>query len=460
MSELTVVILAAGEGKRMRSSQPKVLHRLCGRPLIAYPLRAARAVADRLVVVVGPQAGGVRDILGPDVRVAEQRERLGTGHALQQAQALCADGIVLVLPGDAPLLSAPTLERLVMHHRTSRAAATLLTAVVDRPRGYGRVLRQGGRVSGIVEERDATDDQKAISEINTSVYCFEARRLWPALARVRPANDQGEYYLTDVVGILARAGERVEAIAADDPLEALGVNDRKQLAALASIQRRRIVDRLMEEGVTVIDPGTTYVEDTVIIGADTVIYPSAVIEGKTVIGSECVVGTGCQVSDSHLADRVLLRPYCVISESVVETGAALGPFCHLRPQSHVGAQARVGNFVELKKARLGRGAKAPHLTYLGDATVGDAANVGAGTITCNYDGVAKHPTTIEAGAFVGTNTSLVAPVTIGKGAYIGAGSVITKDVPAGALAVARGHQVVKEQWAARRAKKGAPPREA
>jgi bifunctional UDP-N-acetylglucosamine pyrophosphorylase/glucosamine-1-phosphate N-acetyltransferase len=460
MSELTAVILAAGEGKRMRSSRPKVLHRLCGRPLIAYPLRAARAVADRLLVVVGPQSGGVREILGPDVQVAEQRERLGTGHALQQAQSLCGNGSIVVLPGDAPLLSAPTLEHLVRHHRTSRAAATMLTAVVDRPQGYGRVLRQGGRVTGIVEERDATDDQKAVAEINTSVYCFEARRLWPALARVRPTNDQGEYYLTDVIGILARAGERIEAVAAADSLEALGVNDRKQLAALAAIQRRRILDRLMEEGVTIIDPATTYVEDTVTIGADTVIYPGAVIEGRTAIGSECVVGTGCQVSESCLADRVVLRPYCVISESVVETGAALGPFCHLRPQSHVGAQARVGNFVELKKTRLGRGSKAPHLTYLGDATVGDGANVGAGTITCNYDGVAKHPTTIEAGAFVGTNTSLVAPVTIGEGAYVGAGSVITRDVPAGALAVARGHQVVKEQWAARRAKKGAPPHEA
>jgi bifunctional UDP-N-acetylglucosamine pyrophosphorylase / glucosamine-1-phosphate N-acetyltransferase len=456
MSETTAVILAAGEGKRMRSRWPKVLHRLCGRALVAYPLRIARAVADRIVLVVGPHAGDLSDLLAGDVKVAEQRERLGTGHALLQAKPLCGTGAIVVLPGDTPLLSGETIERLVAHHRTTGAAVTLLTAIVDRPQGYGRVLRQGGRVSGIVEERDATDDQKAIAEINTSVYCFTARRLWPALAKVRTDNDQGEYYLTDVIGILARAGERIEAIAAADPGEALGVNDRKQLAAVAAIQRLRILERLMEDGVTIVDPATTYIEDTVTIGSDTVIYPNVVIEGATAIGSECTIGAGCQLSGSRLADRVTLKPYCVIRESVVETGTELGPFCHLRPQSHVGADARIGNFVELKKTRLGRGAKANHLAYLGDATVGDGVNVGAGTITCNYDGVAKYATTIEAGAFIGTNSSLVAPITIGAGAYVAAGSVITRDVPADALAVARGQQVVKEGWAARRTgKRGA-----
>ena len=458
MSELTAVILAAGEGKRMRSSRPKVLHRLCGRPLVAYPLRAARSVADRLVVVVGPHVGDLSDVLGPGIQVAEQRERLGTGHAVLQARPFCGAGTVVVLPGDAPLLSGATIERLVTHHRETRAAATILTAVVDGPQGYGRVLRQRGRVTGIVEERDATDDQKSITEINTSVYCFAARRLWAALAKVRPNNDQGEYYLTDVIAIMARAGGRIEAVAADDPAEALGVNDRKQLAAVAAIQRGRILDRLMEDGVTILDPASTYIEDTVTIGADTIIYPTVVLEGNTTIGGECLIGAGCQVSGSHLADRVVLRPYCVIADSIVDTGASLGPFCHLRPQSHVGAQAHIGNFVELKKTRLGRGAKAPHLSYLGDATVGDRVNVGAGTITCNYDGLAKHPTIIEAGAFIGTNVSLVAPITVGAGAYVAAGSVITKDVPPGALAVARGEQVVKDGWAARRAKRP-PPRE-
>jgi bifunctional UDP-N-acetylglucosamine pyrophosphorylase / glucosamine-1-phosphate N-acetyltransferase len=460
MSETTVVILAAGEGKRMRSRQPKVLHRLCGRPLVAYPLRVARSVADRIAIVVGPDAGALTKLLGADVQVAEQRERLGTGHALLQAKPLCGSGAIVVLPGDAALLSGETIDRLLTHHRTTRAAATMLTAMADRPQGYGRVLRQGGRISGIVEERDATDDQKAIAEINTSVYCFDARRLWPALAKVRADNDQGEYYLTDVIGILARAGEGIDAIVASDPVEALGVNDRKQLAAVAAIQRQRILDRLMEDGVTIVDPATTYIEDTVTIGSDTVIHPNVVLEGATAIGSECTIGAGCQVSGSRLADHVTLKPYCVIAESVVEMGAVLGPFCHLRPQSHVGAEARIGNFVELKKTRMGRGAKANHLAYLGDATVGDEVNVGAGTITCNYDGVAKHPTAIGAGAFIGTNSSLVAPITIGAGAYVGAGSVITRDVPAGALAVARGQQIVKEGWAARRARTRAPQREA
>jgi len=427
MNDLTVVILAAGEGKRMRSTQPKVLHRLCGRPLIAYALRAARTLSDDIVLVVGPDADAVREVAGSGVKVVEQTERLGTGHAVLQAKDECGERRrIVVLPADMPLLSAETLERLVDHHESRGAAATVLTAIVDRPHGYGRVLRQGGKVKRIVEDRDATDDEKNIAEINTSVYCFDARRLWAALAEVRSDNDQGEYYLTDVIGILARGGSRVEAMPVADASEALGVNDRGQLAAVAAIQRRRIVERLMEGGVTILDPATAYIEDTVTIGA------------------------GCQISGSRLDERVILKPYCVLADSVVEEDAQLGPFCHLRPQSHIGARARVGNFVELKKSRLGRGAKANHLAYLGDATVGDDANIGAGTITCNYDGVDKHPTTIGAGAFVGTNTSLVAPLTVGEGAYIGAGSTITKDVPPGALAVARGQQIVKEGWAARK----------
>src|SRR5437016_344080 len=343
--ELTAVILAAGEAKRMRSRQPKVLHPLCGRPLIAYALRTARAVADRTVVVIGPNAAAVRAAADAGVTFVEQRERLGTGHAPEQARAACGDGPVVVLAGDMPLLSSETLERLVSHHRTTSAAATVLTAVVDRPQGYGRILRQGGRVKRIVEDRDATDDQKKITEINTSVYCFEARRLWKALAEVRPDNEQGEYYLTDVIGILAKAGGRIEAVVAGDPAEALGINDRKQLAAVAAILRRRILDRLMTDGVTIVDPASTYIDDTVTIGA--------------------------------------------------------------------------------------------------------------GTIYVNYDGVAKHQTTVGDGAFVGSNSSLVAPLTIGEGAYIAAGSVITKDVPADALVLERSPQVVKEGWAARRREKQA-----
>jgi bifunctional UDP-N-acetylglucosamine pyrophosphorylase / glucosamine-1-phosphate N-acetyltransferase len=452
MHGLTTVILAAGEGKRMHSRQPKVLHELCGRPLVTYPLRLARAVADRIVLVVGPNSEGVCAVAGDGIAIAEQRERLGTGHAVLQARVHCesASGPILVLPGDVPLLSAETIERLVGHHSATGAAATILTAIVERPHGYGRVLRQGGRVKRIVEDRDATDDEKRVSEINTSVYCFDGRRLWRALEQVQPDNDQGEYYLTDVIGLLAKAGGRVEAISVDDPEEALGVNDRKQLAALAAIQRRRIVDRHMLAGVTILDPATTYIDDTVTIGADTVIYPNVVIDVASEIGSECVVGAGCQIRATRIGDRVRLKPYCVLTESTIEDEAVMGPFCHLRPKSHVGAGAEIGNFIELKKATVGRRSKAHHVGYLGDVTIGDGANIGAGTIFVNYDGAAKHHTTVGDGAFVGSNSSIVAPLVIGEGAYIAAGSVITKDVPPDALAVERAQVVVKENWAARR----------
>src|SRR5438034_4649590 len=426
---------------------------LCGRPLISYSLRVARAVGDQIVLIVGPDADGVRAAAGDGVTIVEQRERLGTGHAVLQARAHCEDsaGPILVLPSDVPLLLAETIERLVSHHTTTGAAATVLTAVVDRPQGYGRVLRQGGRVKRVVEDRDATDDEKKVGEINTSVYCFEAERLWTTLAEVKPDNDQGEYYLTDVIGILNRRGGRVEALPVEDPREALGVNDRKQLAVAAAVQRARILDRLMESGVTVLDPATSYVEDTVTIGTDTVIYPHVVIEGPSVIGSDCVVGAGSHLTRATLGERVQLRPYCILADCIVEDEAILGPFCHLRPQTHVGAGAHIGNFVELKKTRFGKSSKANHLAYLGDATIGAGVNVGAGVITCNYDGLEKHPTTIEDDAFIGTNASLVAPITIGAQAYIGAGSTVTKDVPPGALVVERSVAVVKPGWGEPRA---------
>jgi len=450
MDAVTAIILAAGEGKRMRSRQPKILHRLCGRPLVGYPLRLARTFADRVVMVVPPSADGVAQVAGEGVLTVVQRERLGTGHAVVQAKDACGEGTILVLPGDMPLLTVETIERLLNHHKAASAAATLLTAIVDNPAGYGRVLRQRGRVARIVEDRDATDDQKKIYEIGTSVYCFDARRLWSALTEVRPDNDQGEYYLTDVVAILSRAGATVEAVTVADPSEAQGVNDRKQLAAVAVVQRRRILDRLMESGVTIVDPASTYVEDTVTIGPDTVVQPQTVIEGATVIGSECVIGAGSHVSGSRLADRVVLKPYSIIEEAAIDEDATLGPFCHLRPGCHIGAGAEIGNFAELKKSRVGKKTKIHHVSYMGDATLGERVNVGAGTITCNYDGQRKHPTVIGDGVFVGTNSSLVAPLTIGEGAYVAAGSVITRDVPPGALALERSPQVVKDGWAAKR----------
>ncbi len=453
---VTTVILAAGESKRMRSRRPKALHPLAGRPLIAHPLRLALSLSDRVVVVVGHQGEEVRRALGEAQHLVfvEQKERLGTGHALHQARAACVDreGTILVLPCDAPLLSEGTLRRLLENHASRGAAATLLTAVLESPAGYGRVLREQGRVVGVVEDRDAFPEQKKIKEVGTSVYCFEAKALWPVLEQLRPDNDQGEYYLTDVIGILARQ-KKVEAVSASDPAEALGVNDRKQLAHVAALLRSRTLDRLMAEGVTLLDPASTYVDDTVSVGPDTVIYPGVTLEGATEIGAECVVGLGSCVSASRLGSRVTLRPYCVLTEAVVEDGAILGPFCHLRPLSHVGPRAKIGNFVELKKSRIGRGSKVPHLSYVGDAVVGEEVNIGAGTITCNYDGVTKHETRIQDRVFVGTNSSLVAPITIGEGAYVGAGSTITEDVPPGALALGRGRQVVKPGWAERRRKK-------
>jgi bifunctional UDP-N-acetylglucosamine pyrophosphorylase/glucosamine-1-phosphate N-acetyltransferase len=454
MATLDVVVLAAGEGKRMRSRTQKILHPLAGRPLIAYPVALGRALGGRITLVLGRQGEAVRQAVGesPDLQFAEQKEPRGTGHALLQARPLIGadSGTLLVLPGDVPLLSVETLRALLDHHEATRAAATLLTAVVEDPRGYGRLLRDREKVVAIVEERDAFPEQRKIREIGTSIYCFHSRLLWPALEQVTDRNDQGEYYLTDVIGILSRQGHRVEAYTTEDPAECLGVNDRKQLAHLAGLVRQKILDHLMVEGVTIIDPVTTYIDADVRIGQDTVIYPGVALEGKTVIGEGCVIGPGCQISGSRLGDRVILKAYCVISDSRIEEGATVGPFAHLRPLSVVGPSAKVGNFVELKKSTIGKRSKVPHLSYVGDATIGEDVNIGAGTITCNYDGVVKHETKIGDQAFIGTNSSLVAPLTIGAGAYVGAGSTITEDVPPGALAVGRGKQVIKEGWAARR----------
>ena len=341
MDGLTTVILAAGEGKRMRSRTPKVLHSLCGRPLIGYALRLARMLSDRVVLVVGPEADGVRALAGDGVTIVEQRERLGTGHAVLQAREACpAAGLLLVLAGDMPLLLLETLERLVAHQRTTGAAATVLTAVVDRPDGYGRVLRLGGRVNRIVEERDATDDQKRIAEINTSVYCFDGRRLWPMLAEVKPDNDQGELYLTDVVGLLVRAGAKVEAVSVGDPAEALGINDRRQLAELAAIQRRRILDRLMTEGVTVIDPAATYVDVDVEVGEDSVLYPGTCLEGRVRIGQRCTVYPGSRIRDSTLEDEVTVLDGAVIVDSHVGRGETVDPHARVEDR-RPGAPPRV-----------------------------------------------------------------------------------------------------------------------
>jgi bifunctional UDP-N-acetylglucosamine pyrophosphorylase/glucosamine-1-phosphate N-acetyltransferase len=458
-------VLAAGEGKRMRSARPKILHPLGGQPLVRYAIElAGRAGVAGTVVVVPPGAEGVRAaVAAAGVQFAEQPRPRGTGDALLSARAAVPATAteLLLLYADVPLLGEATLRALLARHRARRAAATVLTFRPSDPTGYGRLVRaRDGRVRAIVEERDATPAQRRLRECNSGIYCFDPRPLWPALAALRPDNAQGELYLTDVIARLARAGRRVETVEVADPVEVAGVNDRRQLAELEAVLRRRTLEALMAAGVTVLDPAATYVDATVAVGRDSILAPGVRLAGRTAVGEGCVIGTGCQLTDTTLGDRVTLRPYCVLDASRVEADATLGPFARLRAGTVIEAGADIGNFIEIKQSTIGRGVKAHHVGYLGDATVGEGANIGAGTITCNYDGARKHRTRIGARAFVGTNSSLVAPLTIGDEAYVAAGSVVTRDVPAGALAMERAPQVVKEGWVERRrtaARDAAPP---
>jgi bifunctional UDP-N-acetylglucosamine pyrophosphorylase / glucosamine-1-phosphate N-acetyltransferase len=456
-----VVVLAAGKGTRMKSGLPKVLHRAAGLPLLDHVLRAAATLEPAsVVIVVGHQADSVREALGKRLGLsfALQTPQLGTGHALLQAeQALTgASGTVVLLSGDVPLLRPGTLRSLVERHQASGAAATVLTATVPAPDGYGRIVRdESGRIARIVEHRDATAAERAIGEINSGIYAFDLAPLFDALRAIGSANAQGEYYLPDLVTIYRSRGLVVETLTLEDPREILGVNSRKELAEVATILRAAKTDDLMAAGVTIVDPASAFIDPDVTVGADTIIRPGVYLEGRTRIGAGCEIHSGVRIVDSTIEDGVVINNFCVIVQSVVRQGARVGPFANIRPQSDVGESAHVGNFVELKKTTMGRGSKANHLSYLGDATLGEKVNVGAGTITCNYDGAAKHPTVIEDGAFIGSDTQLVAPVRVGRGAYVAAGSSITKDVPADALAVGRGKQVNKEGWAARkRAKRG------
>jgi bifunctional UDP-N-acetylglucosamine pyrophosphorylase/glucosamine-1-phosphate N-acetyltransferase len=458
MSDTHVVVLAAGKGTRMKSAVPKVLHRAGDLPLIEYVLRNARVLDPAsVVVVVGHEAQQVQQTLGKRLGLtfALQDPQLGTGHALLQAEPMLAgrSGTVVLLSGDVPLLRAETLQALVRSHVDAKAAATVVTAAVDRPDGYGRIVRHEGQVAAIVEHKDASPAEREIREINSGIYAFDLGPLFASLREIGAANAQGEYYLPDLVKIYRRRGLRVEALIVDDPREILGVNSRKELADVAAILRTTKNEELMAAGVTIVDPATAFIGPDVTIGADTIIYPSVYLEGQTRIGSRCRINSGVRMVDSTVEDDVVVNNFCVISESRISKGARVGPFAHIRPDSTVGEDAHVGNFVELKKTTLGRGSKASHLAYLGDATIGERVNIGAGTITCNYDGAKKYPTIIEDGAFIGSDTQLIAPVRVGKDAYVGAGSSITDDVPAEALAIARGKQVNKEGWVARNKKK-------
>ena len=458
-SQINIVILAAGLGTRMKSKRAKVLHRAGGLTLVEHVVNAATGITppEDITVVVGCQAEQVKAALAHSgVRFVEQKEQKGTGHALM----MCRDalgtqgGLVVVTNGDGPLLSRATLQELVDRHAASDRAATLITTQLEDPTGYGRViLGKDGEVQAIVEQKAATPQQLAIPLINSGIYCFQADLLWKHIAEIRTDNPAREYYLTDIVEILNHAGHKVAAFEIPDSQELLGINTRVELAAVDKIFRERKVRALMLEGVTIEKPETVTIDCAVQIGADSIVGPFAQILGKTEIGEDCRIGACSIIHNSKLADRVQIAPFTSITDSEVEADAQIGPFARLRPGNRVGAGAHIGNFVELKNTRLGAGAKASHLTYLGDAEIGDKTNIGAGTITCNYDGAQKHRTRIGKDVFVGSNSTLVAPIEIGDESYIGAGSVITDPVPKDALALGRARQVVKEGWAAKRKKK-------
>ncbi len=468
-SPLAAVILAAGKGTRMRSATAKVLHPIGGRPLVYYPVRRAlEAGASPVVVVVGHQGDAVEEALrgalpGAALRFARQAEQRGTADAVRAARAALRGvaGPVAILSGDTPLLTAETLRRVVTARARSRAPLALATMVLAEPRGYGRVVRAvDGRPIRIAEERDATAEERALREVNAGLYCADAAFLWRALARVGAANAQGEFYLTDLVAL---AAARAAVATVDvDPLEAAGVNDRAELArAGAELQRRRSA-ALMVAGVTLEAPERFLCDEGVEVAADVTIEPDVRLRGATRVAAGCLLGQGSILEDAVLARDVTVRPYTVVEgPASVGAGAVLGPFSRIRPGSELGERVHVGNFVETKKTRLGAGSKANHLAYLGDAEIGAGVNVGAGTITCNYDGERKHPTRIGDGAFIGSDSILVAPIEIGAGAYVAAGSTLTEPVPAGALALGRARQVVKEGWAERQraARGGARRRE-
>ncbi len=447
MDRVHAVVLAAGKGKRMKSDLPKVLHLLCGRPIGSYVLETlAEAGVDSPILVIGHGANEVRARLGSSVRFAEQREPLGTGHALMQALPLLPEGgaSVLVLYGDSPFIRAQTLHALLKHHRTTGATATLLSAIVDDPTGYGRVVRdQHGAVERVVEHADSTPEEMQIREINAGTYVFELPALREALTALRPANAQGEYYLPDVIAWFLQRGQRVSALAADAQ-ETMGINSRQELAAAEAVMRGKVLARWMDEGVTIVDPASTYVHATVQIGQDTIIHPHSYLEGRTTIGRGCVIGPEAHLEDATLADHVTVVS-STVTESTVGEGSRIGPYSHLRPGTRLGRFVEIGNYAELKNSTIGDYTKVHHMSYLGDATVGSRVNIGAGTVTCNYrhDLQGKQPTIIEDGAFIGSDSMLLAPLRIGQGAVTGAGAVVNKDVPAGAVVVGVPARVIK-----------------
>jgi bifunctional UDP-N-acetylglucosamine pyrophosphorylase/glucosamine-1-phosphate N-acetyltransferase len=452
--DVVIVILAAGKGLRLKSSLAKVLHRAGGRPLIEHVARCCVPLKPkRMVTVVGHQGEQVTAAVEPlETQIVLQQPQNGTGHAMLVAKRALGNGkIALVLPGDAPLIRTETLKSLLATHRNGNAAATILTAVLADPSGYGRIVRKTEtQVGAIVEDSQLAPEQRELNEINSSIYCFTLAKLWPALAHVKPNNKHREIYLTDAIAELAAKGETVLAQIALDPREVLGCNTRADLAEVDRIFRERKREELMTAGVTIQLPETVLIDPEVNAGEDCTIEPGVQLLGKTKLGERCVIQTGSVLLNALLDDEVTVKPHSLIEESRLEEGATVGPFARLRAGTHLKAGARVGNFVETKKAVIGEGSKVPHLSYIGDARLGAKTNIGAGTITCNYDGVNKHQTAIGNRVFIGSDSVLIAPVKIGDGAYVAAGSAITKNVPAGSLGVARSYQLNKKGWAAKK----------
>ncbi|MBY9082572.1 bifunctional UDP-N-acetylglucosamine diphosphorylase/glucosamine-1-phosphate N-acetyltransferase GlmU [Paenibacillus sp. HN-1] len=444
------VVLAAGQGKRMKSKLYKVLHPVCGKPMVGHVLDTVRATGcQRNIVVVGHGAESVQAYLGDSVEYVLQETQLGTGHAVMQAKDILSgeEGTLIVACGDTPLVKPETLAEMMVLHEQRGAAATVLTAVMDNPAGLGRIIRtEDGALLKIVEQKDCTPEEDAIREINTGIYCFDNAKMFAALQQVTNQNAQGEYYLTDVIGILREQGELVLAFQSNDAAESIGVNDRLALSEAESQMRLRINRRHMLNGVTIIDPASTYIEADVTIGADTVIYPGSVLKGKTAIGEGCIIGPSSEIEDSAILDGAKIK-HSVLSGAEVGARTSVGPFAYLRPGSVLGEDVKIGDFVEIKKATIGDGSKVSHLSYVGDAVVGKNVNVGCGAITVNYDGFNKSLTEIGDEAFIGSNVNLIAPVKVGKGAYVVAGSTITKAVDEGDLAIARQRQENKPGYA-------------
>jgi len=452
MNQKFAVVLAAGQGTRMKSKLYKVLHKVCGKPMVQHIVDKLRNISvDEIAVVVGHGAEAVKQQLGSDIKYAFQEQQLGTAHAMLMCKDLLKDkvGTTIVVTGDTPLIKEETLRGLMQHHLQVHAAATVLTTVLDDATGYGRIVRNHqSHVERIVEHKDATEEERKIGEISTGIFCFDNQKLFAALAEVRNDNVQGEYYLPDVIEILTKQNEMISAYQTDDPEEGMGVNDRVQLSYAEQVMRRRINEGHMKNGVTLIDPATTYIEADVVIGRDSVIEPGTHLRGKTVVGEDCVVGPQADLTDTILENEVHIQ-YTVVQQSTIRNVASVGPFAYVRPGSDIGEHTKVGDFVELKNTILGNGSKVSHLSYLGDATVGQHVNVGCGTITVNYDGVKKHRTIIGDNAFIGCNANLIAPVQIGDGAYVAAGSTINQDVPEQSMAIARERQTNKEGYAAK-----------